>query len=169
MGCTSSKAQRERESALATAAAAAAKQREAAATAAVLPTDAGMPRVESKVMRAASLYDQRDEAAKAPPALVAVDTAAVGVRSRALLDGFEEKERAARRVEELRSVEKKDVRCESAAFKKMLGDYEEKDAKVAAEPKLEKTFVQREKESVARVAAIERAAELDVVVPSIHS
>jgi hypothetical protein len=57
----------------------------------------------------------------------------------------------------LQSIEKKDLRC-STEFSKMVGDYEDKDAKAAAEPKLEKTYVQREKESVERIQAITAAA-----------
>jgi hypothetical protein len=56
----------------------------------------------------------------------------------------------------LQSIDRKDLRC-STEFTKMLGDYEDKDAKAAAEPKLEKTFVQREKESVERIQAITTA------------
>jgi hypothetical protein len=167
MGCVPSKARREHDASLALAAETAARQREEKAAANSLGRQS-MPRVESRVMRAASMYEKRDEAARSTPALVAVDTAAVGVKSRALLDGFEAKEAAARRVEELRSVEKKDVRA-SAAFASTLGGYEEKDAKAKAEPRLEKTFVQKERESNARVQAFEKAAQVDVVVPSVHA
>lgn len=173
MGCVPSKTRRrktEADAAARGAAAAAAADEEKRAAAALAAAARGadrqedasskirsMPRPQSRVERQTSMYEQLDQAARAPPELRTVASVEMGEKSKKLLDNFEEKERAAHAKPELVAVDKNDLRC-SDVFTKMLGDYEENDAKAAAEPKLEKTFVQKEKESVERIIALSAAA-----------
>lgn len=105
------------------------------------------PRPDTAVLRRASAFDQMDETARKTPELTPVQTVPVGAKSAKLLAGFEAKEAAARAPPVLQSVEKTDLR-KSKLFDK-LQEYEANDARAAAEPKLEKTFAQRQAEAVA--------------------
>jgi hypothetical protein len=127
------------------------------ATAAEAAARAVPRRLTSRVDQKRDMYERLEHDARSPPELVPLAQVVVGQRSRKLLEGFEKKEAEARAPPVLQSIDRKDLRC-STEFAKMLGDYEDKDAKAAAEPKLEKTFVQREKESVERIQAITTAA-----------
>lgn len=152
------------------AAAAAAARAEAAAREArenELPRPSTMPRPLSRVEAAAGMYEALDAQAKAAPELVEVRGGMVGVRSRKLLDGFEKREEDARVIPDLVEVDKSKI-VAGERFSSMLSKCEELDAAAAAEPKLEKTFVQRERESVMRVTAMQDAASMNVTVPSIH-
>jgi hypothetical protein len=132
-----------------------------------LPRPTPLPRPLSRVEAAAGMYEALDAKAKAAPALVEVTRPIVGQRSRKLLDGFEKRDAEAHAVLDLVEVDASKLKA-NESFRSMLSKCEEADKKAAAEPKLEKTFVQRERESVQRVLALQDAARMQVQVPSVH-
>lgn len=138
-----------------------------AAAANALPRPTPLPRPLSRVEAQASKYEALDAKAHVAPSLVDVKQAMVGTRSRKLLDGYEKREAEAREVPELVQVSKNDLKA-GEGFLGILKNCEDLDRAAAAEPKLEKTFVQRERESVQRIVAMEEAARIQVNVPSIH-
>lgn len=119
------------------------QQDKSAAAEAAAPPQPGPERRDTAVLKQAGAFDQLHAEAHRPPELKQVEVK-VGKRSSVLLEGFEQKEAAARAMPELVNVDNKDLK-QSKLYEK-LREYEAKDAKAAAEPKLEKTFMQRERE-----------------------
>lgn len=111
---------------------------------------------ETEVMKRVNAYDALDAQARAAPELVAVSAVAVGSNNAKLLDHFEAKEAAARASPKLRKVDKTDVR--NSRIFNMLQEYEANDARVAAEPRLSKTFSQRTTADVRAPTPIVRVA-----------
>lgn len=106
-------------------------------------------RPETAVMKQAGAFDKfHEDALKAPE--VKQQQFAVGAKSKRLLDGFEKKEAEARAPPVLVNVDKTDVR-RSKLFDKLQG-YEALDAQAAADPKLDKTFVEKERERLSSAA-----------------
>lgn len=105
-------------------------------------------RPQSEVMKRAGAFDQLDADSKTSPPLKQVSAAAVAVgeRNSKLLQEFERREAEARAAPVLQDVRTTDVR-NSKIFDK-LKEFEANDARAAAEPKLEKTFSQRQDERV---------------------
>lgn len=110
-------------------------------------------RPQSEVMKRAGAFDKLDADSKAPPQLkeVPANSVSVGERNSKLLLEFERREAEARAAPVLRDVRTTDVR-NSKIFGK-LQEFEANDARAAAEPKLEKTFSQRQGERAAVAAA----------------
>lgn len=137
----------------------------AAAGADSLPSPPALARTRSVVEATAARYEARDAAAAKAPELVAIEKRIVGAKSAKLLEGYEARDAAARAVPDKVEVAGGVV---GQRISGLVEGCEEKDRNAAAEPKLEKTFVQRERESILRCGEIELAgARDDVVVPSV--
>lgn len=108
-----------------------------------------LPRRDTLVLKKAGQFDKLHEDALRPPPLQAV-TVIRGKESMRLLEGFEAKEAESRAVPQLVAVERSDLRS-SKLFDK-LKEYEDNDKRAAAEPRLEKTFIQRQRESSGSIA-----------------
>lgn len=152
-----------------------AQKREAALKAAAAedgakPPQDALPRRDTLVLKQAGQFDKLHEDALKPPPLRAV-TVIKGRESMKLLEGFEQKEAQSRAVPELVTVEKSDLRS-SKLFDK-LKEYEENDKRAAAEPRLEKTFMQRQREnsgiSGARSSSSTLGAKDSSLDPVVHN
>lgn len=106
--------------------------------------DAQTPRRDTAVLKKAGQFDQLHAEALRMPTLRDVKVVR-GANSMRLLEGFEQKEAEARAVPELVDVEEINLK-ESGLYDK-LREFELKEAKARAEPRLEKTFVQKEREN----------------------
>lgn len=126
----------------------AAQQAEAAAKAkaainAASQSDDNKPR-DTAVLRQAGQFDQLHEEALKMPSLKDIRVVR-GANSMRLLEGFEQKEAEARAMPELVNIDEVDVK-ESRLYDK-LREFELKEEKARAEPRLEKTFMQKQRES----------------------
>lgn len=101
------------------------------------------PRRETDVLRRATAFDKLHEEAHKAPSLRDIQVVK-GAQSQRLLEGFEAKEAEAHTKPELVTVQAADLK--SSKLYDAIRGYEEKDEKAAQEPKLEKTFMEREKE-----------------------
>lgn len=108
--------------------------------------------IDTEVMRRAGMFEAMDAKANEPksPLKVQVDK---GKRSSMILEKFEEQERLAHTLPDKVEVEKK---VEGEVGEKLKG-FETKEAKVRAEPKLEKCFSQRLSERGEQLSVLQLA------------
>lgn len=110
-------------------------------------TDPKSPPRDTAVLRKAGAFDKLHEDALRAPELQRDVHVTVGQHSQRLLQGFEQKEAEARAMPQLVKVE----RAVSTRLMETLAELEANDARAAAEPKLEKTFMEKERERLSTV------------------
>lgn len=123
-------------------------------------------RPETEVLRRATAFDKLEEEANRSPSLRDIKVV-MGEHNRRLLEGFEAKEAESKAVPNLVKVDSKDLR-QSKLYEK-LKEYEANDERVRLEPKLETSFLQREKEKgkeKRESASLEHLPELSSVSSS---